>query len=187
MGLEADKVSTIIEAHAETVEGLKSQIETFKEDAQKYADTQKALDSATKELESLKATGGDWQKKYDALSNEYESYKTEQTAKEAQNAKEKAYRELLVGAGVSEKRIPSILKVTDFGTLEMENGKFKDQDSLLENIKTEWSDFVTTTQVQGATTPKPINNAPTRYTRDDIAKMSAQEINQNWEAVKASL
>lgn len=81
MGLESDKVTTIIEAHAETVEGLKNQIETYKADAQKYADAQKALDSANKELESLKATGGDWQTKYDALSKEYESYKSEQSAK----------------------------------------------------------------------------------------------------------
>lgn len=94
---------------------------------------------------------------------------------------------MLVGAGISEKRIPSILKVTDFGAMEMNEGKFKDQEALLENIKTEWSDFVTTTQITGANTPKPINNPQTKYTRDDIAKMSADEINKNWDAVKASL
>ncbi len=54
------------------------------------------------------------------LKEEFEGYKTEQTKKESHAAKEKAYRALLQEAGVSEKRLESVLKVSDVDSVELD-------------------------------------------------------------------
>jgi hypothetical protein len=153
MGIEEEKVEQIIEAHTETVDALKEQRDTYKADAEKLPEVQKQLDTAN---ETLSAAGKDsWKVKYDTLKEEYEGYKTEQTTKESRAAKETAYRALLKEAGISEKMMPGILKVTNLDTMELADGKLIDADKLTEGIKSEWADFVVTAGTRGAdvTTP----------------------------------
>ena len=50
MGLTDEQVDTIIEAHTDTVDGLKEQVKTYKADAEKLPNVQK-------ELDDLKAAG----------------------------------------------------------------------------------------------------------------------------------
>lgn len=135
------------------------------------------------------ATAEKWKTKYEALKGDFDAYKGEQAKKETHNAKEKAYRELLKAVGVSEKRIDTVLKVSDVDSVELdEKGQIKEADTLAESVKTEWADFITTTSKKGANTANPPENDPTKtYTRADIQKMTAAEINQNWDAIKASL
>ena len=60
MGLTEEQVDSIIEAHTETVDGLKEQIKTYKADAEQ-------LPAVRKELEDMKKSDGeDWKSKYDA-------------------------------------------------------------------------------------------------------------------------
>lgn len=171
MGLETDKVSTIIEAHAETVDALKAKIEDYKADAEKLKEVQKSLDSTTKELEKLKSDGGTWQDKYNQEHEAFEEYKKTQTAKEELSAKEKAYSDLLKKAGVSDKRIDSIIKITDLKEKALVDGKFENEEDILSGIKEEWSDFITKTSIMGAqTSTPPQNNGGAKLTRADIYK-----------------
>ena len=189
MGLEADKVSTIIEAHAETVDSLKSQIADFKAKAEKYDATQTELDKIKKDFEEMKASGGDWQKKYDALNSEFETYKADQSAKDLKIQKETAYKKLLKDSGVSEKRIDSIIRLTDLSVYEIgEDGNIKDSEKAVESIKNEWADFIVNTSVQTPNTQTPPStDSLKKYTHEDIAKMTPDEINANWDSIKGSL
>lgn len=187
LGLEADKVSTIIEAHAETVDALKTQIETFKADSEQLAKTQKELKTAHDELEALKASGGDWQKKYEDEHTAFESFRAEADAKDLLAKKGDAYRKLLKDAGVSEKRIDSIMKLTDLSAIEMQDDGLKDVEALTEAIKSEWSDFITTTSTSGAKTTTPPANVHKTFSHEDIANMTVDEINANWEAISQSM
>ncbi len=188
MGLEADKVSTIIEAHAETVDSLKNQISDFKAKAEKYDQTQAELDKIKSEYESIKSAGGDWQKKYEAINSEYEAFKKDQSAKELRAQKDSAYRKILKETGIAEKRIDSIMKLTDLDQIELEDGKIKDSVKVTEGIKAEWGEFITSTDVQ---TPKtqtpPKNDSLKKFTHEEIAKMSPDEINANWDSIKESM
>lgn len=187
MGISDEQVDEIIAAHTETVDALKEQRDQYKADAEKLPEIQKQLDKANSDLE---AAGKDAYKvKYEALKEEFEGYKSEQTAKETRNAKERAYRELLKAAGVTEKRIDSVVRVSDLDGLELDDkGAIKDADKLTESIKTEWADFIPTTTTQGAQTATPPTTTTQKtYTAADIRKMSPAEINQNFDAIKASL
>lgn len=165
MNIEEEKIDQIIEAHTETVDGFKDKLNDYKEKAEKY-------DGVKKELDDLKDGDNDWQKKYEKEHSDFEAYKTDITAKETKRTKEHAYRELLRGAGVSEKRLDAILKVTNLDSVELDkDGKIKDADKHTETVKTEWADFVETTSTQGAdTATPPTNNGGTKMTKADIYK-----------------
>lgn len=163
MGIEEEKIDQIIEAHTETVDGFKDKLNDYKDKAEKY-------DGVKKELDDLKDGDNDWQKKYEKEHSDFEAYKTDITAKETKRTKEHAYRELLRGAGVSEKRLDAILKVTNLDSVELDkDGKIKDADKHTETVKTEWADFVETTSTQGAeTATPPTNNGGTKMTKAEI-------------------
>lgn len=159
MGIEDEKIDQIIEAHTETVDGLKGEISTAKTTAD--TSTQKIAE-LEKQIEELKNTAvanegkNPWKVKYDALKEEFEGFKTEEAKKVTKAAKEKAYRELLKTTGVAEKRIASVMKVSDIDSIELdESGKIKDEDKYKTDIQNEWSDFITSTETQGAKTPTP--------------------------------
>lgn len=152
MGLTDEQVDTIIEAHTDTVDGLKADIDKYKGDAGK-------LPTVQKELDDLKAAGdGGYKEKYEKEHKAFEDFKADQAAKETKAAKVKAYIEFLKTVGVSEKRIPAIIKVTDIDGLEMDGERFKDADKLTESVKTEWADFIENSNTSGANTQTPPSN-----------------------------
>ena len=149
MGIEEEKIDEIISMHSETVDGLKADVAKYKADAEALPGVQKELNDMKasggdweEKYNNLKASGGDWEEKYNDVKKEFDDYKAEQAGKEAKAAKETAYRELLKTAGVDEKRIETIMKVTNLDDIEMADGKIKDADTLAEGIKTEWADFI---------------------------------------------
>ena len=171
MGIEEEKIEQIIEAHTETVNALKEERDNFKADAEKLPSVQKELN----ELKEATKNGGEetvLKSEYDKIKKEYDDYKADISAKETKSAKEHAYRELLRGAGVSEKRLDAILKVTNLDSVELDkDGKIKDADKHTETVKTDWADFIETTSTQGANTATPpTNNGGTKMTKADIYK-----------------
>ncbi len=173
MGIEADKVDEIINAHIEVVDGLKEERDNFKKDAEKLANVEKEL---TKAKEKLAKNGeGETVAKedYDKLKKEYDDYKADITAKNTRTEKENAFRELLKSAGVSEKRLNAIIKVSDIDGLELDkDGKIKDADKHTETVKSEWADFIETTTTKGANTATPPTNTGggSKLTKADVYK-----------------
>ena len=70
------------------------------------------------------------------------------------------------------KRLESVLKVSDVDSVELDdNGAIKGADKLAESIKSEWADFITTTETRGASTSNPpANNSGVSMTKADIYK-----------------
>lgn len=153
LGIESDKIDEIIDAHTETVNGLKAERDEYKASAEKLPEIEKALKKAN---ETIEAQGTDaYKEKYESIKTEYDEYKKAQSEKEVAQAKDTAYRAMLKEAGVSEKRIDSIMRVTDLSKIELEDGKVKDANTHTENIKKEWADFITSTESEGAGTQTP--------------------------------
>lgn len=168
MGIGAEQIEQIIEAHTETVTGLKQQIsdlgdqlatakETGSADSNKLKDVQKKYDDLLAQVEAdKKAREG---KDYDALKQEYDNYKAEQEAKATKTAKETAFRELLNDMKISDKGIGMILKWQGVDGIELdENGKLKDAKSIRAAVKNDWSDFIPVVEEKGADTKNPLNS-----------------------------
>ena len=162
MGIEDEKVDEIIEAHTETVEGLKS----YKADAEKLADVEK-------ELEALKSKGDDGLKqKYDDLKAEYSKYKTEVENAKKLETKKNAFKELIKDAGLSEKGAEKALKYAEFDKIEMDDeGKIKDSKEILKELKEEWAEYVVQEGAQGAKTENPPENNGAKMSKEDILKI----------------
>ena len=155
LGIEPDKVDEIISAHVEVTDALKAERDQYKADAVKLADVQAELDGL--KADAAKNGGKNpFEVKYNAIKEEFENFKADLAAKESKAAKESAYRALLKEAGISEKRIEAVLKVSDLDSVKLDgDGKIEGKEKLVEGIKTEWSDFITEPVQQGAQTAKP--------------------------------
>lgn len=183
LGIEADKVDEIITAHSETVTGLKAEIEQYKGSSDKLAETEKQLEKAQKELETLKSkaeenTEDGYKEKYEALQGEYEAYKKDVQAREEKDRKIKAYRELLKDAKIPEKRFDAIVKLSDdiLDKLEIDkDGKVSNKDEIVENITSEWSEYVQATEEQGAHTATPPANTGGNTKKISRAAQIAQQ------------
>lgn len=165
LGIEAEKVDQIIEAHSETVNGLKDEINQLKEKADASDSIQKDLDKAKADLaEAQKSLEGkdSYKEKYETTKAEYDKFKADVTAKAESDTKARLYRELLAKAGVSEKRLDSIMKVTNLSEMKLGKGgeTLEDADKLTESIKKEWSDFIGTNERKGADTATPPAGGP---------------------------
>lgn len=159
MGIEADKIDEIITAHSETVDALKEQRDSFKKDSDALAEVQKKLSDAEEKIKTLSdETKGkaDFEKKYTDLKKEYDDYKAGKE-KEAKDAKiRNAYRNLLKDAGVSEKWLDPITRISDLSAVKLDqDDKIEGADTLTEAIKKDYSDYIPALGEKGADTPTP--------------------------------
>lgn len=126
MGLTDEQVDTIIEAHTDTVDGLKADVSKYKSDAEKLPDVQKQLDD-------LKAAGdGGYKEKYEKEHSDFEAYKSGITAKESKAAKEKAVRAYFESKNITGANLDLAMRGCgeEMTALEMDGEKIKDTKSL---------------------------------------------------------
>ena len=176
MDLDEDKVSQIIDAHQSTIDEIAEERDKLKADVEKYKSEAERLASVEKDLVKAQAKLEDAEKvseKLKALKDEFAEYKADVDAKVTKSAKEKAYKDLLKQAGIQDKRMDAIIRVSDLSGIELDkDGKVKDEKTLIDAIKNEWSEFIVTTQEQGANVAKPpANNGGAKMSKDDIFKI----------------
>lgn len=143
---------------------------------ERYKEKLNEIDELTGKLQTAEdsvATAEKWKTKYEAMKEDFTNFKADQAKKESRAAKETAYRALLKQAGVSEKRIEAVLKVSDVDGVELnEKGEITDVKDRLKSIKDEWADFIETTEVKGAQTPNPpVNTGGHTMTIEEIDKI----------------
>lgn len=155
MGLTDEQVDTIIEAHTDTVDGLKADISKYKTDAEK-------LPGVQKELDNLKAVGdGGYKEKYEKEHSAFEAFKTDITAKESKAAKEKAVRAYFESKNITGANLDLAMRGCgeEMAALELENGKIKDTKSLDALMDGTYKGLVSTTRTKGADPANPPANA----------------------------
>lgn len=155
MGLTDEQVSSIMEEHVSVTDALKAQRDQAQTDATKYkADADKVAD-LQKQIDGYKG-GEDYKSKWEKEHQDFEDYK-KQIAKDAETAKVKAaYRQLLLDERISEKRVDSVLKLTDFSEMKIDkDGKLENLDALKDNIGKEWGEFKVTTKERKQNVPTP--------------------------------
>ena len=114
LGLEEEKISSIIEAHSETVSALNqrySELETRYNDAKQSADQ---LPELQKELETMKKE--DFRTKYESEKSAHEALKESLAKKESRAACEKAVRAYYIGKSIKGDNL-TIAKLGEDGTI----------------------------------------------------------------------
>lgn len=167
-GLTEEQVDSVIEEHVDTVKALQDDVARYKAEADK-------LQGVQKELDDLKKSGGDdYKKKYEDEHSAFESYKSEMSAKETRAAKERAFREILKAAKVSDKRMDTVIKASAdvIDKIELdESGNAKNSETLKKEAEKEWSDFIVTETHRGANVENPPAGAGTAKSKEEILKI----------------
>lgn len=154
MGLTDEQVDTIIEAHTDTVDGLKADISRYKADAEKLPGVQKQLDE-------LKAAGDDgYKEKYEKEHSAFETYKADVTAKEAKAAKEKAVRAYFEGKNITGANLELAMRGCgeEMAAIELDGDKIKDTKSLDALVAGTYKGLVSTSRTKGTDTSNPPGN-----------------------------
>lgn len=183
LSIEDEKIDQIIEAHTETTDALKADRDKYKEEASKVADLQKERDDLIKERDALQKKADEnesYKEKYDNERKAFDDYKKDVDAERETAKKAEAYKGLLKKAGVSDKRIDAVMKVP-FDIELNDKGEVKDADKVIENIKSEWSDFIVTTSEKGADTEKPPQNTGGKMTKEEV--MAIKDRNERQKAI----
>lgn len=142
LGIEADKVDAIIEAHAEVVSGLKAQIAENGDSADELAKAKAELEQAKKDLKTAQDTikaaeKDDYKGKYEAEKAAHEKLQADITAKESAAKKEAALSAAAKAAKYSEDAIAVILdSKKDYASrIEFDkDGKATNVDAILSEI-----------------------------------------------------
>jgi len=148
MNLTEEQVSAIIDAHTETVDGLKEQLKQFKTDAEKLPEVQRELEKAQKDLEK----SGDAAK----IQKDFDDYKAEVQAKETRVKKEAALRKVAKDAGLTDAGIAKAVKYSDYTAIELDDkDEIKEPKNLIKSLREEWPEHLVKENTKGADTPTP--------------------------------
>lgn len=180
MGIEDEKIDQIIEAHTDTVNGLKDSLDKAQADAKALPAVQKELDEAKEALTAAKDDG--WKEKHDKVKKEFDEYKAGITAKETKAAKESAARAYYEGKNITGKALDIAMRgsAEEISALALgEDGKIKDTAALDALVKGTFSGLVGQTTTKGAETADPPVNNGGRMSKDDIFKIKDPTERQN--------
>lgn len=184
MGIEEEKIDQIIDAHTETTDALKADRDKYKEAAEKIPGLERDLQDAKDAADA--AAKDSYKEKYESEKQAFADYKKGVEAEQTKAKKTAAFKELLKKAGVSEKRIDAVVKVTPLDEIELDkDGKIKDADEKEKSIKEEWSEFIVRKSEEGAETETPPSGVGAGAGRTlSRAALIAQKHNERMYGVK---
>ena len=167
LGIEDEKIDQIIDAHTETVDGLKADIAKYKGEAEK-------LPAVQKELDDLKAAGDDgWKEKHDTVKKEFDAYKADIAAKETKGAKEKAARAYFESKNINGANLNLAMRssAAEIDSLELDGEKIKDAAALDALIKGDLASLVSKPGIRVDMGAGLNNNGGKAVTKEDIVGM----------------
>ena len=167
-GLSDDQIDGIIEMHTETVDGLKEELKTAKESADKLKEVQK-------ELDDLKANNGDdYKAKYEKEHNDFEAYKKSITDKETAQAKANAVKAYFESKGITGTNLDIAMRgaTEEIGGVELADGKIKDTKALDTLLSGTYKGLIVSKGSVGANTGNPPAGAGgATKTKEEILKI----------------
>ena len=166
LGLDDEKIESIIEAHGETVEGLKQKLEKAEAEAAKVEGLTTQLNDANDKL----AKSGDAAKVQAA----FDAFKETIAKEKATASKRSAADALLKEAGYVRESVRAlILKTIDLDKWEADDkGGIKDADAFKNSVKAEYADLASATQTDGTPPATPPAGGKMKMTKEEIGKIT---------------
>lgn len=173
MHLADEQIEQIISAHVETVDALKAEIATAAEDRKLLMEQLAEMTQQHKDAETIQA--------------EFDRYKAETQSALSQEETQRLIREALIKAGANEKAVMLLAREIDPDAALIEQGRLANADALITPVREKYAAFFAQPIPKPAPTIQPPASLHGSLTRQDVARMTTEEINQNWAAVRTVL
>ena len=155
MGVENDKIESIIAEHVSVTDAIKKERDDFK-----------------KKIEDYEKTEGEYKVKYEKSVKDFDDYKAAEAVKALKAKKGNAVKAVLKELGISETKLDKIIKVTDLDGIELDDDEqIKGLDKVKESLKSEWEEFIVSKEDKGAEIPKPPKGGES--SNDDVGTSDA--------------
>lgn len=161
IGLTDEQVTAVMDEHVSVTDALKQQRDAFKADAEK-------VPALNQQIAALEAEKG-YKKMYEDEHTAHEALKQKIVDDEAAAKVKAAYRQMLIDEKINEKHVGAIMRLTDFTDIKLDkDGKLKDEESLRENVRKEWDEYIPKTYEIGAHVSTPPAGGKAVKTKEEI-------------------
>jgi len=169
LGIDSELIDSIVNEHRSLVDSLKDEIDNYKSAEEDHKKIVKELD----DLKSKQSKGDSYKEKYEKLQAEFNEYKNGVDGEKLSAKKSEAYKKALKDAGISDKRIDSVLRLAkadgEVDKIEFDGDEVKGLDKITEKIKSDYSEYIVKETESGINTPNPpTNKGGSKMTRDQI-------------------
>ena len=155
LGVESDAIDSIIDEHRKTVDSLKDDLDKLNTEMAAKKETEKELENLKKAAEE----NDSYKEKYEDTKKKFDEYKATIAGEKELTKKTDAYRKALKEAGISDKRIDSVIRLAKadgiLDDLEFDGDNIKNHDKVLESIKESYGEYIETISKVGAPVPDP--------------------------------
>ena len=182
-GIEEEVASTIAEK-------LNAEIPKEFVSKKQYQKKVSAIDELNETIADLeaKATSNGAQEELDKLKQEFETYKNNIETEKTNAVKSSTVREQLKAEGFEESIIELLEGKIDINSIEIVENKIKGWEDMVKPMKEKYGKFILTeTQTGNPPATPPTNVSGKTYTTEMLKSMSAQEIAQNYDAIRQNL
>lgn len=155
LGVESDAIDSIIDEHRKTVDSLRDDLDKLNTEMAAKKETEKELENLKKAAEE----NDSYKEKYEDTKKKFDEYKQTIAGEKELTKKTDAYRKALKEAGISDKRIDSVIRLAKadgiLDGLEFDGDNIKNHDKVLESIKESYGEYIETISKVGAPVPDP--------------------------------
>ncbi|MGN1019810.1 MAG: hypothetical protein ACI4O7_05510, partial [Aristaeellaceae bacterium] len=183
LNLEDSAIEQIIQAHSETVTALKAEIDAARAEAAALTDVTAERDMLMEQIAQLSAQQADARQ----LQEEFDAWKAREQQSLTDAEKQRLLRQALLDAGANGKAVALLAREIDPDSLVITGGALHNAGEVIAPVREKYAAFF----ARPVRLPAPVIQPPASLhgalTRQDLAAMSAEDINANWDAVRAAL
>lgn len=158
LGIDADKIDSIIESHTDTLEAIKAERDKLKGDVEKVEALTKERDALSAKVQALEKAGGDAAK----VQQEFDAYKASVETEKTNAQKTALIKAALEAEKANPAAIALLMKEIDLSKVELDGDKLKDAKAVVEPVKAAYGAFFGKVNQQGT----PIVSPPSSGNND---------------------
>ncbi|MBQ7850197.1 MAG: hypothetical protein IJ343_10775 [Clostridia bacterium] len=177
--LNDETIGRIIAAHAETVDALRAELDAARTAAA-------SNDGAAAERDALREAAANHQQEAERLRSEYEAYRQSVAAERTQQTRQAFLRAALSRAGANEQALSLLARAIETTDDDWDGDALRDERTVLSPIREQYAAFFSAPRPLPTDRVSPPLNGHI-LTREDVRRMSAEEINRNWSQVCSAL
>ena len=181
--LDENTIEEIIAAHVATIEGLRGERDAALAAAAQVEELTRERDELRAQVENLTASLEEQREAQTA----FEEYLTQESEQRMREAKESALRAALEEEGCNRYAVELILRQIELDKAVLSGGSVVNAGDLIAPLKEKYAPFFARpTRIPTPAVEPPVSSEGA-LDIGDVSRMSVEEINRNWSAVRSAL